>query len=47
MKKVYTKPEMKVYQLQHQSTLLAGSVPSVKVMNSSYDDYSEDQLEDL
>jgi len=50
MKKVYTKPEMKVYQLQHQSPLLQASVQSVGVMRKSYnDDYfsGDHELEDL
>jgi hypothetical protein len=47
MKKEYIKPEMKVFKMQHQSTLLAGSVQSVKVMNSSYNDYGDGELEDL
>lgn len=46
MKKVYTKPEMKVYQLQHQSPLLQAS-ESVGVMRKSYNEYGDGELEDL
>lgn len=47
MKKEYIKPEMKVFKMQHQSPLLQASVESYKVMNKSYNEYSDDALEDL
>ena len=47
MKKVYTKPEMKVYQLQHQSPLLQASVLEYKINKNSYNSYNVDDIEDL